>query len=782
MSVTRTPHKKTASPPGPAVPPHVPGKAARDATRSIHGSHIFLLVLFLVSALAGLDFSPTVKVYVAGEIAGQDIVADQDILVEDAESTQSKRRQVEQAQPPVFDLSHEASSSLESRVREVFDLLGTAPADQMDQVREQITENLNSEINARTFRVWQDKGFQDFVLARVMPWLGERLDKGVVADSRVLPQYKSGLLVRDLAAEEQTETLRVDVRQIDDLGGLTKKFATALRREFKKPLQVRKSVLALVEPLLGPSLTWNQEASQTRRQDVADAVEPVYYRINKGEVIVRQGERVTPEMQFKLQALFVQQPEYYQIYRPLGVLFLGVFLAAGLLFSSLGKSFKPLRDKDTLLISCLVLVFAGMAKILSVLQGPLPEDVLSYVLPVAGAGGLMALFFGQRICFFANLLIAFLCAQMVSGGLGLFAFYFLGAMLNSVLMKRAQSRPEVLKSVFPLLAGLLFAWVGAGLLHYQGVPRLGVEPALVLLNGVLSLLMVLALSPVVELVFRYTSRFRLMELMNLEQPLLQELMVAAPGTYHHSLIVSNMVEAGAKTVGGDPLLCKVAALYHDIGKVAKPNYFIENQMGRKNVHDKLAPSMSALILISHVKMGGEMARQAKLGKKIKDIIEQHHGSSLISYFYHKAQEQAKEQVRGKPSETVREEDYRYPGPKPQTREAAVVMLADAIEASSRVLADPQPGRIQAHIEATIKRIFTEGQLDESPLTLKDLHLLGQTFHRVLTGTFHQRIEYPDALRLPGPPSKRSPPPADGEKISDSRMVSSSGEPGEGPVQ
>ena len=775
MSATRTPHKKTASPAGPA---HAPGKAARGERSKVHGTHIFLLVLFLVSAMAGLHFSPTVKVYVAGEIAGQDIVADQDILVEDAESTRNKRQQVEQAQPPVFDLSREASSSLESRVREVFDLLGTTPSDQMEQVRGQIAENLNSEINSKTFRLWQDKAVQNFVLARVTPWLGERLDQGVVADSRVLAQYRSGLLVRDLAAEEQTETLRVDVRQIDDLGSLTKKLENALRREFKKPLQLRKAILALVEPLLGPSLTWNQEASQARRQEVADAVELVYSRIKKGEIIVRQGERVTPEMQFKLQALFVQQPEYYQVYRPLGVLFLGVFLAAGLLFSSLGKAFKPLKDKDVLLLSCLVLVFAGMAKTLSVLQGPLPEEILSYVLPVAGAGGLMALFFGQRICFFANLLIAFLCAQMVSGGLGLFAFYFLGAMLNSVLMKRAQSRPEVLKSVFPLLAGLLFAWVGASLLQYQGAPRLGVEPALVLLNGVLSLLMVLALSPVVELVFRYTSRFRLMELMNLEQPLLQELMVAAPGTYHHCLIVSNMVEAGTKTVGGDPLLCKVAALYHDIGKVAKPNYFIENQMGRKNVHDKLAPSMSALILISHVKTGVEMARRAKLGKEIKDIIEQHHGTSLISYFHHKAREQA----QGRLGETVREEDYRYPGPKPQTREAAVVMLADAIEASSRVLADPQPSRIQGHIEATIKRIFTEGQLDESPLTLKDLHLLGQTFHRVLTGTFHQRIEYPEGLRPPGPPGKRSQPQADEGKVSASRMVSTPGESGNGPVQ
>jgi len=229
-----------------------------------------------------------------------------------------------------------------------------------------------------------------------------------------------------------------------------------------------------------------------------------------------------------------------------------------------------------------------------------------------------------------------------------------------------------------------------------------------------------------------------MDMMNLEQPLLQRLMIEAPGTYHHSLVVSNLVEAGARRIGADSLLAKVAALYHDIGKLKNPEYFIENQYGSKNKHDKLAPSMSALILISHVKKGVEMAREHNLGEEIIDLIQQHHGTSLISWFYNKAVEKA----GTKENKKIREEAFRYPGPKPQTKEAGLILLADVVEASSRTLVEPTPSRLKGHIRNTIRKIYTEGELDESELTLRELHILGDVFLKILTGIFHQRIDYP----------------------------------------
>lgn len=255
------------------------------------------------------------------------------------------------------------------------------------------------------------------------------------------------------------------------------------------------------------------------------------------------------------------------------------------------------------------------------------------------------------------------------------------------------------------------------------------------INSLLSLILLFAVSPVLELAFGYSTRFRLMELMSLEHPLMQELMVTIPGTYHHSLVVANMVEAGAKAIGANSLLCKVAALYHDAGKLTYPEYFIENQFGGPNKHDKLAPSMSALIITSHVKKGTELAERYKLGQEIIDIIRQHHGTRVIRYFYQKAINMG---------ERPRESDFSYPGPRPQTKEAAILMLADSVEASSRTLTDPTPARIRTHIDTIIKGIFSEGQLDESELTFKDLHYLSENFQRILTGIFHQRIAYPPA--------------------------------------
>src|SRR5208282_5556960 len=220
------------------------------------------------------------------------------------------------------------------------------------------------------------------------------------------------------------------------------------------------------------------------------------------------------------------------------------------------------------------------------------------------------------------------------------------------------------------------------------------------------------------------------------QPLMHNLMIAAPGTYHHSIIVGNLAESAAEAVGANPLLARVTACYHDIGKMRMPEYFVENQTNSTNKHEKLTPHMSSMILISHVKDGVELARQYKMPKPIADIIQQHHGTSLITYFYQKALEQTKD---GLPLR----EDYRYPGPKPQTRVAAIVMMADAVEAASRALAEPTPARISALVDKIINHIFLDVQIDECELSLKDISEIKKRFTYILTSIFHRRIEYPE---------------------------------------
>ena len=210
----------------------------------------------------------------------------------------------------------------------------------------------------------------------------------------------------------------------------------------------------------------------------------------------------------------------------------------------------------------------------------------------------------------------------------------------------------------------------------------------------------------------------------------------APGTYHHSVVVGNLAEAVAESVGADPLLCRVSAFYHDIGKIKRPYFFVENQFTGDNPHSKISPNLSALIIRSHVKDGVEFAREAKLPLPVIDIIRQHHGTSMISFFYQQALERDKEI-------NVSEEEFRYEGPLPQSKEAAIILLSDSVEAAVRSLSRPVAGRIEGMVRRIIKEKLNDGQLDEAPLTLKDLDKIGDTFVHILTGIFHRRIEYPE---------------------------------------
>jgi putative nucleotidyltransferase with HDIG domain len=260
-------------------------------------------------------------------------------------------------------------------------------------------------------------------------------------------------------------------------------------------------------------------------------------------------------------------------------------------------------------------------------------------------------------------------------------------------------------------------------------------------------MIVLALTPLIEAIFGYASDFKLLELANLNHPALKELIVQAPGTYHHSIILGSLVEAAAEAIGANPLLARSCAYYHDIGKGRNPLYFGENQKG-ENRHDALAPAMSAVIIKRHVTEGVEMAKQYKLPKLVADAIPQHHGTRLVGYFHHKA---IKEQDGKENPQPIDESIYRYPGPKPQFREAALVMIADGVEAISRTIPEPTSANLDGLVHKYINVIFAEGQLDECDLTLRDLNLIAESFMRTLEGIYHARPEYPSgSVKSPRP--------------------------------
>ena len=704
------------------------------------GFFLLALVIILLSALAAIEFSVRQALLTEGQIAPYDVVANNSFMFRDRQATDARQEFARKMQPLVLDLSAMPADTMREELRNLLlSLNGAHTQEQREALRKRITDEIGEEVSSAVLRSLASSEVQSAVLDSLLPQAEERLRLGVLPDLGVARSYPGGVLIRNLGTGE--ESLFPEAYSIPDLKSVELQTMQQIKG-LKLSNQAKRAIGLLFTRYLRPTLLPNFEVTRSRAEALALVVEPVMHRILKGEVIIQQGDVVTRDQHIKMRMLEQRMAEPFKKKYFMGIALLGLLMSTGLLFSPSNKPGRAMTNKDFIFLAVLLTVFALLAKGFAAHGAQLAEvslkflpESLAYAVPVAGAASLAAQIFTARRYLVTGLLLAFFCTVMMDGGLALFTFYFLAAMWSTWLMMRGTSRQDVVWSILPLTAGLLAMWAGTTMMQGGAHNRYLAEVVAVLGGAFFSVVLTFALAPIVELAFDYTTRFRLMELINLEQPLLRDLMLKAPGTYHHSLIVSNMCEEGAKRVGAHSLLCRVAALYHDIGKVSKAGYFIENQTYDDNPHDRLAPSMSALILISHVKQGVEMAKTYRLGKEITDIVGQHHGTTLIRYFYHKAMQQP-----DAPPPKI--EDFSYPGPKPRSREAAIVMLADIVEASSRTLDDPTPTRLRQHIENMIKDIYTAGQLDESELTFRDLTNLADSFQQVLRGLYHHRIGYP----------------------------------------
>jgi len=364
----------------------------------------------------------------------------------------------------------------------------------------------------------------------------------------------------------------------------------------------------------------------------------------------------------------------------------------------------------------------------------------NFLIPVAAVGLLVMILYNDlHLALVMSLASSILTGLVAGNRIDLTVIYFLGSMAGAFAVKDARTRSELINAGFfisivqVLCIALLnpfqeFIFSRHFLLDYF-------RP--LFLNGFISAFTVMATLKVFEYFFGVITNFSLLELSDLNHPLLKRMILEAPGTYHHSLLVGNLSEIAANSVGANALLCRVGAYYHDIGKIDKPEYFTENQIFESSKHDKLEPTMSRLVIFNHVVNGVELAEKYQFHPSIIDFIQQHHGKSLMHYFYQKAISEAQE------GEVVDEQTFRYPGPKPQTREVAIMMLADSVEGACRALEDPTPPRIDETVRKIINNKFIDGQLDECNLTLKDLEIIGMTFTRVLAAMYHTRIKYPE---------------------------------------
>jgi len=472
------------------------------------------------------------------------------------------------------------------------------------------------------------------------------------------------------------------------------------------------------------------------------------FKINKGELIVESGHRATERSVRILEEIARREGIGNRLNAYLGLSLL--ILALFYLFYRDIKRYRPSLIPDTrkiFLLAFLLLTTISLSYVTKFIYSLLADRLLldiettGFALPVAAGAMLVSLLLDFHLALGFSFIISILLGFLFQGDPFIPVYYFLGSIVAALSVIQCKKRTAVLRA--GALIGLvnLIAIINIDLYRGELLTR-GIYDLSAGFLGAISVSMIVSASlPFFESMFDIATDFKLLELLDPNQPLLKQLVYKGPGTYHHSILIGNLAEAAAEAIGENPILARVGAYYHDIGKVHKPEYYIENQRPTENKHDRLMPSMSSLIIASHVKEGVEIARAQKIPSVVVDIIQQHHGTSLITYFYQKAKEL-------QPYVNIAEEDYRYPGPRPRTKVAAIVMLADSVEAASRTLDDPTPQRIQALTNSVITRIFLDDQLSMCDLTLKDLREISKSFNFILTGIFHHRIDYP-GMDLPG---------------------------------
>lgn len=688
--------------------------------------------------------------YKAGDIATTDIRATQDYLLEDRLLTEKKRREAEAAVPYVYAFSQEGAGELVGRIEQALALLQQAaaaaspPGDPAldDSLKGLFGFSLSTDEKAALMRIGADPGLLDQV--RV---LAERLyTNKIVVDKRSFAgDTAHGISLVDARTNESLGKMEYTVSPIEpaEVMEIVKGMKVTIHDLSPREIQTLKGFVAKA---VRPNLTFSRDLTEQAQGRARNEVRPVLLQVKQGEMIVRVGERVTAEQIQKLEMISSARGDINKLFVGIGLFGLVlVILYFPYRFARKNiRKFNPVT-KDLLLISLVTTGIFFLLKIAMTISAALGTPFPSidtrdyfYLFPFAVGPMLIRIILNSEVAMVYTAITAPLLGIMFSNSLFVVIYALLGGIVGAHGVRHCKDRSRIytagLKvSVVNFAMALAFQTMSDSFLSLQTIW----SAIFALVGGLLCSAVVTGTIPLIETVFHYVTDIKLLELSNLNSPVLRELMVRAPGTYHHSVLVGNLVESAAETINANPLLARVAAYYHDIGKISKPQYFIENTGGGDNRHDKLAPSMSALILISHVKEGVELAREHRVGRPIVDIIRQSHGTALMSFFFQKAKGQAGD------GQTVHERDFRYPGPKPQSREAGLVMLADCVEAASRTLVNPTADRIQGLVQKIINNIFIDGQLDECELTLKNLHEIAKSFNRILAGIYHHRIDYPE---------------------------------------
>lgn len=663
---------------------------------------IFVVSCAAITCLMTVSISKIPTDIAPGMIATRDIKADRSYEIIDEEATNQLRE--ETPQPNVYDYDYDALSGTMARV---------------SQMR----------LDAPTERA----------VKSILPLV---LDLPIVADKKAL-LAEGQIILRETSGEEV-----VSERLVTDMSGL--RSIEEAKRRLRAWAKTKGKAVSIVEDLLEPNASINLGETSLRRERALQDVKNVVVKIQTGEAIIRSGSRFEPRHIMILKGI---EKEKARKSVPLEVAGTFIIVASTILTiyyfaRRYIRKFAPQKMDILFMGTALVCILIVLRILLAIFGGihdaiAIPRAALNYAIPVAGGAMLVRLILNSESAMIFAIVASIFSGVFVENDLNFTAYSLISSVVAAASVAHADKRTSIIKAgsmvgMVNILAAIGIRFINLGSIYSEPLTIVNLFWYVVLpfLGGFGVAIFVTAVTPLFESIFGYATDIKLLELANLNHPLLRELVIRAPGTYHHSHLVGILAENACQAIGANPLIARVAAYYHDVGKIKKPQYFVENIEGEESKHDKLSPSMSALIIASHVKDGLEMAKAYKLPKKILDMITQHHGTKKIGYFYEKALELADLSL-----ERPDERDFRYPGPKPQTREAGVLMLADAVEATVRALPEKVPTRIQQTVEDVINLSFVEGQLSECDLTLRNLNDIASTFSKILMGLHHQRIEY-----------------------------------------
>jgi len=685
---------------------------------------ILLISILSITFILSINFIPGKIILREGEVATRDIVAPETIEFVDEMATKELKEAAAKSIREVYNLNLASIENVENDIRNFFLDIRKLQEDYNLAVEKNVIQDNN--ISPNNDIILNDSS-SDLDFNNIRNKYSIEVEQNTI----------SNLLKMDkMSIEEVEQNVYSSVRKLmeqgireDDIEDAKKQ---VIREISDSSTNTYNAFIAseLGENFINPSLFLDVEATEKKRNDSIAAVRDVKSIIRKDQIIIRKGEIVNFEHIEKMKALGLQNPILH-IQNIIGLFLINslFIILIGLYIYTFHRNI--FNDNNKLILLSIIYIFM-------IFVAKISGEISGYLIPMAFASMLIAITIDSRLALWMTFIISYNIGFIFLGEINYMIVALAGGLISVFSIRKATQRSSLTRAGLLIAITNIFSIFSLGLIQKSSSQVMLHNSMWGIVNGFASVILTIGILPFLESFFDITSSFKLMELSNPNQPLLKQLLVEAPGTYHHSVVVGNLAETAAEEIGANALLTRVGAYYHDIGKLKRPYFFSENQEAYKNTHDDMEPSLSALVIASHVKDGVDMAKKYRLPKAIVDIINQHHGTGLISYFFHRAL-----QSNGSKNTSVTEENYRYSGPKPQTKEAGIILLADSLEAEARTLNNPTSSRIKNLTQNVVNRNLENGQLDECNLTLKDLNSIKDVFSRILTGMFHNRVEYPD---------------------------------------